>query len=415
MSIDTLIAEVASQSRIAAGLPVTWVVRQAPPNARLVSVPATVVSRSPKWTEDEDAFLRANLDLMSDEEIGQCLGRTAVAVRLRWKRDLGLTSRSKGNNEITAEQIAIGLGVDSKAVHRWIDQGFLPGRRLPLKTVIRVVNRTTLLRWVMTPRNWVYFKPARVGLKREARTKAVDWAWWKKVRRLLDLRRAQWNDEWWTSGQVAAHHQVDHRLVCLHASDGRLPAVKWNNWRIRKSDAVSHRFYVGKGNNWKGVFTERADCFLLLARAVGCSFGTIDALMQTESASSHLDVMKRHNAIGKLIRQYDLPIVYRRGHLLADWKKHEARFPRVAIALRRFESRSVLTADDRRIVANVFSAWLSALAPTQALSDLAWNLRYSSTITEQRLRRSLAQMRQASIDPFKSLTRQLPGRGRVAA
>jgi DNA-binding NarL/FixJ family response regulator len=70
-------------------------------------------AKSPAWTEEENKFLEAYLGVLTEKEIADALGRSELAVRLRWKRDLRLTALSKRSGTITAEQIANGLGVDS--------------------------------------------------------------------------------------------------------------------------------------------------------------------------------------------------------------------------------------------------------------------------------------------------------------
>jgi len=71
------------------------------------------------WSEREDEFLRQNLGVLSEEEIGAALRRTLTAVHLRWKRDLGLPAPSKTPGYMTANQAAKILAVDVHAVCRW--------------------------------------------------------------------------------------------------------------------------------------------------------------------------------------------------------------------------------------------------------------------------------------------------------
>ena len=58
----------------------------------LVEAEAAPRRKPPPWGQEEDEFLRANLGILSEEAIGAALGRTATAVHLRWKRDLGLSA-----------------------------------------------------------------------------------------------------------------------------------------------------------------------------------------------------------------------------------------------------------------------------------------------------------------------------------
>jgi excisionase family DNA binding protein len=115
-----------------------------------------------EWSQADDLFLSENLGFMEESEIAKTLGRTIVAVHLRWKRDLNLPAPSKDPRYITGHQIAEVLGVDGHTAVWWIDSGLLPGERLPGKRLIRRVSKADLLEWVLYPDNWVYFHPDRV-------------------------------------------------------------------------------------------------------------------------------------------------------------------------------------------------------------------------------------------------------------
>lgn len=408
MNYDTLIDSTFTQSRIAAGLPLTWVVRQSS-GSSIVPGPSVPPGRAPRWTESEDAFLRENLNTLTDVEIAHTLGRTPEAVHIRWRRDLALRGRSRQPNEFTFGQVAIGLGVDDHMLVKLFRRGLIPCRILPAARVTRVISRLTLLRWMLTPANWIYFKPAQVAAFRSSRSPSVDVAWWQKSRRLLDLRVARWNDEWWTSGQVARHYGIDHKLVRNHASAGTLPAVRWNNWRIRRSDALAHTFYIDKGNNWKGVYTPRADAFLLLARGVGLSYKTIDALMGTHSAAAHLNVLIKNRVIPNLIRSQNIPAIYRSQTMLADWKTDDnrRRFPSVYRAMHLFQTcPQSATYADRRIVSSVFAAWAGAMGTCAAHKHLTRTLSFAS-FTTLRLTAIYHRLRRDGIDPYQPLSKHV--------
>ena len=97
--------------------------------------------RSAYWTPDEDNFVREHLSWLSLDDIALRLGRSSLGVKLRYQRYLDLRGASKLPTLLTAEHIAQGLGVDGKTVHALMDRGLLPGRRLPMNTVVRVVER----------------------------------------------------------------------------------------------------------------------------------------------------------------------------------------------------------------------------------------------------------------------------------
>ena len=141
-----------------------------------------------RWLAHEDKFLRENLGILSDDAIGEALGRTPTAVHLRWKRDLGLPVPSKDPAMLTPGGIAALLGVDRSAPADWMDRGLLPVRFLPMARRIRVVGRTQFLMWFVNPLNWAYFDHRKVKDP--------------YLRRLLQLKRRRWNDAWWTTSQV---------------------------------------------------------------------------------------------------------------------------------------------------------------------------------------------------------------------
>jgi hypothetical protein len=241
--------------------------------------------RSPSWTAQEDAFLRENLSWMTDAEIGEALGRTENAVHLRWTRDLLLPSPSKHPEIITANQAAKLIGIDRHKVAHWVDMGIIPGRLMAGGRSIRLINRVSLMVWLCSPKNWVYFDIKNV----------VD----PKLKRMLKLRAQRWGDEWWTTRQVADYHGVETGDVKRYIVIGRLQSVrlqvslggrnqvrKWSNHFVLKSDALKISFCKGKGCNKKSQktqqkFTPRADAWLLKARdELGMTFLSIGRTMK---------------------------------------------------------------------------------------------------------------------------------------
>jgi len=63
---------------------------------------------------------------------------------------------------------------------------------------------------------------------------------------LVALAVERWGDEWLTPGQVAETHGVGHQDVNRYIHAGKLPGVKWGNWRIRRSDAKRVYFHKGR-------------------------------------------------------------------------------------------------------------------------------------------------------------------------
>jgi hypothetical protein len=222
--------------------------------------------RSAGWTQQEDDFIRKYLGWLTDKEIGDAIGRSELAVRVHWKRKLQLTSPSKSPDLITANRISLALGMsDCHAVTLWVDFGMLPGRMMAGARNIRLVSRVSFLRWATTPDNWIYFKIDRV---RDPHLK-----------RLIELRRQQWNDEWWTLRQAADYLNVDIDKVQLAAKHGRLKTVQpkcslsgrhltraWSNHFVLRSEATRPdlTFPTRKDSN-RRIFTPRAQAWIVHA------------------------------------------------------------------------------------------------------------------------------------------------------
>lgn len=326
-NLDLLVESAAVQGQLAGGEPPAWVAAHSSLGRRAVAVLNGRIKqhgKSPTWSPDEDKFLKSNLGILSEEIIARRLGRTPVAVHLRWSRNLKLPPPSKVPGVITGNQIADTLGLDVHSVMKLIDRGILPGRRMPGRRVIRLVNRTTFARWAVNPTNWIYFKSQRVRDEH--------------LRKLIELRRGRWDDEWWTTGKVGRyHHSVNSRLVNRDILQGKLPAVKWGNWHVLRSDAIRLRYFTGKGHGHERDWSERADVFLILAHAVGFSTNAIAAMCgwKTGAVSYRLAALRREKRISPLIRKHGLKVEVnaRTGELFADWKCYRSRFPRLARAM----------------------------------------------------------------------------------
>lgn len=222
--------------------------------------------RSPAWSESEDQFLREHLAMMTDAEIGEQLGRSEIAVHLRWSRDLHLPSRSKHPEVITANQAADMLGIDDHKTAYWVDCGLIPGRLMPGERKMRLIRRQDFRRWVLNPMNWPYFDIRKVN---DA-----------ELKRMLRKRAARWGDEWWSTRQVADYHGVDpkdveryiKKLGRLHSfhlpvsRGGRNIDRGWSNHYVLKSEAIGVTFKKGKGNHMPCKFTPAADAWILKAR-----------------------------------------------------------------------------------------------------------------------------------------------------
>jgi hypothetical protein len=218
------------------------------------------------WTTGDLAFLEDNLPVLGYAGVAQRLGRTMNAVKIiQVRRQIPAPSRRPGF--YTCQQAARILGVDIHALSRLERRGEIRFVTLPGVRAIRQISRVSLWVWAIHPNHWIYFKPARV--------KDI------RLRRLIALRQARWGDAWWTTGQVAEHYGVaNSNTVTAAIYRGRLKAVRWGNWYVKRSDALGCPFTPGKGMT--GIaWSARADAFLLRARDEwNLSFHAIGRLMK---------------------------------------------------------------------------------------------------------------------------------------
>jgi hypothetical protein len=189
------------------------------------------------WSEEEDAVLRRLNGRMLDEEIGEILGRSGIAVHLRSERELHLPRPTVDPEYITAYRIAKALGTDVHKTSAWIDRGILLGEYMPRRDnkLHRRVRRTDLIEWLTDHENWVWFDTSKV--KDEA------------LRELIRQAQEKWGDEWWTTRQVADHHHVDVNDVTRYIKHGKIQARHvvniggrdrgtWAYWFVLKSEAT---------------------------------------------------------------------------------------------------------------------------------------------------------------------------------
>lgn len=208
----------------------------------------------PTWTPEEDAFLKANLGLLSVREIGRELGRSASAVSNRWERDLHLTSPRRNPNWLTMEAFSRGLDVDSHSLMRLADRGLIPVRPLPVgiprkdRGPIRVIDRKIALEWIADPMHWVYFNPERVATFRKHGQRLMgrpNVVFWREAKAVVAARLLTWKDEWLRPTEAARliGLPVYRRDRSCHGINkainlGLLPAVRWGNWWILRSEVL---------------------------------------------------------------------------------------------------------------------------------------------------------------------------------
>jgi hypothetical protein len=274
--VDKLIDMVVTAEELNAGRDIDRIRRKTKIPLSVLGKNQPKIKRPDRWTREEDEFVRMNLGWMSEHEMGEKLGRSTVAVRLRWKRDLHLPAPSKHPDFITGEQAAVTLGVDNHAFSHWCDMGLIPFRNMTAGRKMRLIYRTTFKRWVISTSNWIYFDWHRI----------TD----PHLRRLCELRAQRWGDEWLSTAEVGEMHGVTSKDVQRLIYRGELKAVQvavskagrhpdpaWLNWYVLRSDAEKAFFRKGRGSaralGWQP--SARAKVWMLKAWEMGMNFSEI--------------------------------------------------------------------------------------------------------------------------------------------
>lgn len=178
-----------------------------------------------EWTVADDSDLRELLWAGHDyDTIARRLGRSRNAIVIRCKRHLRLRLL-RVPTLLTCREVATLLGLGcSKTVTRWIELGWLPGRKTRIGTRhVWRIHDLDLYDMLMNEQTWMAWAPERITDP--------------------DLR--QWTAElragaprWLTTGEVARRLGFVVGAVHRWIVEGRLPAVRYGNWYIRESDLV---------------------------------------------------------------------------------------------------------------------------------------------------------------------------------
>src|SRR4030042_63260 len=185
-----------------------------------------------RWTEAEDKLLRRLHGHITDSEIGEILGRSKIAVELRWKRDLHLPAPMTDPAYISARKIADALGADNHKSPMWIDLGIMPGEYLPRmdNQLHRRVLIHDFIEWLQDPQNWVWFNIDKV--KDEG------------LRKIIQVAKEKWGDEWWKTTQVAEYHHVTSKDVLRYIKLGRIKARHVRNITGRNRGTWAYGFVL---------------------------------------------------------------------------------------------------------------------------------------------------------------------------
>jgi len=379
MDVDALIEEAVAVGHLQNGGAVSLLAQNGNGAAlRLAAIHGSANGRSNSsyenlWTPEEEARLADLLRQYPVEVIAQKLGRTRTAVYVHMKR-LRLPGPSKQPGEWTATAVARRMGMCGKTIAELIDRGILSGRVASTTRNIRVVKIVTFKRWLVNPLNWIYFKFERI---RDP-----------QLKRLVAHQRARWDDEWWSTGRVAAYHGLkDSCLVQKYISEGKIPAVRWANWWVLRSDAMNAEFTRGKGSNPLRVWSYEADKFMVLASAMGVSVRTIGEMTGygEKRARARLRHLEQRGHYPRMALAAG--VVYDDGRLWADWREYTDRFPGVVLMMQRFREGRPLSEIDRSNLRGILRAW--ALRYGQGvpeLEELAGRLRWSQNAQDKKLR-----------------------------
>ena len=126
LNLDLLVDYAVTSAEMENGIPVAMVRRQS--NVPPACMPTFGQSKKARgWSNEETEFLRSKLGYMEESQIAAALGRSLIAVHLRWSKYLDFPAPSKHPDFLTGQQISKRLGADTHKVCSWIDRGLLPG------------------------------------------------------------------------------------------------------------------------------------------------------------------------------------------------------------------------------------------------------------------------------------------------
>ena len=286
---------------------------------------------------------------------------------------------------------------ESRTVGRWAELGLIEIYPLPMGGGRRAVYWPRVVRFAVNPLNWVYFDISRVQDPH--------------LRRLIEHRRQRWDDDWWTTGQVAAYHGVEHFDVQRLILRGEIKAVSWGNWRVLRSEATRPDlvFYKGRGRGRPIQWSPAGDAFLVLGKGLGFSWRALSNMAgfpYMQRAQHRITEMQKLGLIQPTIDTYGLRVQYDEGtgYLLADWRDeaHRRRFRRMATACERFRDGLPLTGEQSNLIAGTIRVWATFYA--RDVDQKAMARRWSSLsniATVDYLRDAWNTLCGWGIDPFR--------------
>lgn len=171
------------------------IARMAKPNAR----------RKCNWTRAEESFLACWWGLRPDAWIARQLGRTVEGCELRaWRLGVRRT-----DNHFGFEQTLELFGIVRPTLRRWMERGWVTGRKAPIRTFGRTrwsIAEVSLLRLV-TEKSWLV-DPARMKPGHYLTAKAIE---------------AHAREGWLTTAQAAERVHVAHNTFSKYLTLGYGP------------------------------------------------------------------------------------------------------------------------------------------------------------------------------------------------
>ena len=374
-------------------------------NGRVRAILGPVRGRPPDWTEEEDRIIREWLPHLGYAAVGEMLGRSANAVKIRSVRVARGQSPSRNGIYYTGNKIAEALNHDIHQVMAWHRRGLIKLERAPVKErLIMHIRRDDLLAWAVNPMNWPYFLYTESFRIRKIRD--------PKIARMVEMRRRRWGDEWLSIGEVAkllGVHSHDVNRVFIKQGKYRGRKVKWHNWMFVRSDVLDARisFLRGKGQGHESLkWTSAAYDFMLLSLAVGIGNVPTQTMMGnvvTFEAQTKLRSMQADKKLRPLARQLGIEVRRRNGEirLFADWRMYKHRFPSIARAAGKFLAGRKLGRSEKLLVRRQLFLWGWFFARTNLQMRFAERFKYAGArLTLRTMREFYDQLRAWGIDPF---------------
>ncbi len=262
MEIDRLVEVAVVNSMAETGTPIRWLEKQSriKPFARRVHD-----LRPERWSQEELILLEQLLPYKTYSEISAIMGRSKNALHVAQVRKR-VPAPSKRIGWLTGRMVADTLGSDIHAICAMNSRGILKMETLPGPRHILRMRKISLYVWACDPMHWPYFRQNHV----------TD----PHLKRLIELRKERWADEWWSIGRVAKYFHTGSNTISKRIRDGKLEAVDWGNYWIRSSVAMKLKIITGKGHGVKRNWSPGADAYILQARAEGDSYAVIAKRMK---------------------------------------------------------------------------------------------------------------------------------------